>query len=149
MNPAELRIGNYFQPTKKVKGLDVPFGVVGVIQTLLFECAEWVTIDQVPAQVETWSRSIYTEMQPIPLTEEWLLKVGFRVLDKEGYHNELYIIERAVFGDNRWSFRVKTSETKSVGVKYFHYVHQLQNLYFALTGEELTLKKEVALPNDR
>ena len=60
------------------------------------------------------------EVKPIPLTEEWLLKFGFiwdgdiKIL--KGYLND--------YVDGNGEARLK-------------YVHQLQNLYFALTGEEL------------
>ncbi len=76
--------------------------------------------------------------KPIPLTEEWLVKFGFReellywVIDMMG--TELSII--------------KESGSALVGLEHecggtdlkIQHVHQLQNLYFALTGEELTIK---------
>lgn len=78
-------------------------------------------------------------IQPIPLTEEWLVKFGF----VKKSHSECFLYE----GD---SF---TLEEIGVGVFEYNlmdndfsklspiiYVHQLQNLYFALTGTELTLK---------
>jgi len=84
--------------------------------------------------------SEYPLSSPIPLTEEWLLKFGFKERDDERYRdiricNKLYLaIEikklEAIIGDAiEW--------TKPIKIKY---VHQLQNLYFALTGEELTIK---------
>jgi hypothetical protein len=56
-------------------------------------------------------------IKPIPLTEEWLLKFGFECV---------YTLDR--------SFQHLDCEYD------LEYVHQLQNLYFALTGEELTIK---------
>lgn len=68
-------------------------------------------------------------VSPIPLTEEWLLKFGFEkkrdffhldyesfciFLDKKGYYTHI-----------------------NCGNLYIKHVHQLQNLYFALTGKEL------------
>jgi len=79
-------------------------------------------------------------VDPIPLTEEWLLKFCvrqdvknflFKVLD--GYN---WVEERNgeyLWFINRFNFHLKAP---------LKYVHQLQNLYFALTGEELTFKSE-------
>lgn len=69
--------------------------------------------------------------QPIELTEEWLVKFGF---EKDGSFtlNKLKLINC-----NNNYFIPFFNHSKSLNdVKY---VHQLQNLYFALTGEELTL----------
>lgn len=67
--------------------------------------------------------------EPIPLTEEWLLKFGFE-------YTKLYYIkyddDLIIYFDGI-DFYFKRS-SKSLTIKY---VHQLQNLYFALTGEEL------------
>lgn len=78
--------------------------------------------------------------EPIPLTEEWLLKFGFdKVLprnDKIYYRlNDYFVIEDSrvfLLGDDAFEILKLRQEIK--------YVHQLQNLYFALTGEELTIK---------
>ena len=82
---------------------------------------------------------VLEELSPIPLAEEWLLKFGFAKgykytsletaefdLDYDCLKNELYIS----FGDSPF-------HTELPHIKH---VHQLQNLYFALTGEELTIK---------
>ena len=85
------------------------------------------------------------KLQPIPLTEEWLLRFGFEKTNTDG--------------DNAWlnlRYRfLNFASDESVGFKKVYltlnnrmdiiclYVHQLQNLYFALTGEELTLKTEL------
>lgn len=76
---------------------------------------------------------------PIPITEEWLLKFGFEkrsdcewiyekfpIFVNCGNHNLVHIIAT----ENTFAMPVQIG-----GVK----VHQLQNLYFALTGEELTI----------
>jgi hypothetical protein len=79
---------------------------------------------------------------PIPLTEEWLVKCGFvdvnngyratgsevvyEKKDSEGLKVELWE------GSNGWTIPYYPN--------VFTSVHQLQNLYFALTGEELKTK---------
>lgn len=76
----------------------------------------------------------------IPLTEEWLLKFGF-----EEAKNIIPIYNLGLI-----SIYLE-SDSYPEGMVYFNswciikkkpkYVHQLQNLYFALTGEELVLSK--------
>lgn len=82
-------------------------------------------------------------IQPISITEEWLLKFGFTYngwdydlngftfhaqgKDDDGsfYNTEFYILRKEI--KTLISFRVQ-------------YIHQLQNIYFALTERELTIK---------
>ena len=70
--------------------------------------------------------------KPIPLTEEWLLKFGFEKHNKEYWYKDIFV----GLDDN--SFNLK--EGIGVYLTDVLYVHSLQNIYFALTGEELTLK---------
>ena len=71
---------------------------------------------------------------PIPLTEEWLLKFGFEKHDNGEDFDEWSLghVEFTDFTDNTYEYNPT--------VLSFKHVHQLQNLYFALTGEELTVK---------
>lgn len=71
--------------------------------------------------------------EPIPLTEEWLLRFGFEK-DRSGYR--LDDINSLSFSENY----IVCWHDKVLGIKQIEYVHQLQNLYFTLTGEELTIK---------
>ena len=65
--------------------------------------------------------------EPIPLTEEWLIRLGFKIFCKDFYLNGIIIHTR------------KRGYVLRKSVPIIQYVHQLQNLYFALTGEELTI----------
>jgi hypothetical protein len=65
---------------------------------------------------------------PILLTEEWLLKLGFKKFCKD------YAKKGIILHTRKRGFIIRKS------VPQMDYVHQLQNLYFALTGEELTIK---------
>jgi hypothetical protein len=76
--------------------------------------------------------------EPIILTQEWLMKLGAKkeVLDAGsgiGFYDSYSI------GDYELS-HVFTNMWGIIGIecKPIKYVHQLQNLYFALTGLELT-----------
>ena len=74
----------------------------------------------------------------IQLSEEWLLRFGF---EKSGAAHELngVIIWWSSYS-NSFSVRIcMVGRGKEIDIK-LKYVHQLQNLYFALTGEELTLE---------
>lgn len=82
---------------------------------------------------------------PIKLTEEWLLKFGFEKQFKNMpigrksyslilYHNHFCFIS---YEDDFFVRLYSSTSDFSIEIKY---VHQLQNLYFALTNEELILK---------
>lgn len=71
----------------------------------------------------------------ISLTEEWLLKFGFEKQSKYFYFNDSYRIEQML--RNVFSCKGKTDGSESHPIAILSTVHQLQNLYFALTGEEL------------
>ena len=88
------------------------------------------------------------KIKPIPLTEEWLLRFGF---EKDEYAKDFrlgkYWVENRYFDSYEKSMFLfgcyqfnKIYITSNVNV--LKYVHELQNLYFALTGEELTIQKQ-------
>jgi len=91
-------------------------------------------------------------IEPIPLTEEWLIKFGFTVVYKKNKHyniqnprgykdlHKIHIFK--TIGDS-WHLAFSDSVTDKDYTPpcHFTHVHQLQNLYFALTGEELTIKE--------
>ena len=77
--------------------------------------------------------SIY---EPIPLTEEWLLKFGFE--KKKGYYDRYYYSIDGM--DIRIDADMFETEVGECLYKTIKYVHQLQNLYFAINDEELTMK---------
>ena len=90
---------------------------------------------------------LHKDVYPIPLTEEWLIKFGFK---KE--NNTIYSISDKLSSSEvgKWYFfknennsftpHIKRENKFSWIGKEIKYVHQLQNLYFALTGEELGLQ---------
>jgi hypothetical protein len=76
--------------------------------------------------------------KPIPLTEEWLLKFGFKHLGNgkfSGGFKNMFKISSHQFGIDFYYGAIDPYYIKP------HYVHNLQNLYFALTNQELTLTK--------
>lgn len=100
----------------------------------------WVEIIQPNKEVYTtiqpscFSVEIKKFYKPIPITEEWLLKFGFK------YNNPTYewYDKSAVFfiQVNYLGFDLIAKFHNQV-IREIKYVHELQNLYFALTGKEL------------
>ena len=79
-------------------------------------------------------------LKPIPLTEEWLVKFGFEEVDGNDYYKFFDLQEFRLFvnkKDNSCFIHYKQSSIDYL-INNLH-VHSLQNLYFALTGEELEL----------
>jgi hypothetical protein len=131
MKASELRIGNL---------VDLGNRIAKVIEIGQLACVV-VDLEETQDTIEDYERT-----NPIPITEEWLLNFGFE--DKKTCFN---LSRKEILGHDFGDFAVsKYDDTqmkvwrghKYIGVCHVQYVHQLQNLYFALTGEELTLKSE-------
>jgi hypothetical protein len=113
----ELRIGNWFY---------VPAG--GHKQISDFEIMNFAATNPSAAQ--------------IPLTPEILEKCGFEAPDYRFPNHSFYSLQNwlEVSGEVRqsiWLLYANDDEYRT-GTE-FQYLHQLQNLYFALTGNELTV----------
>lgn len=89
-----------------------------------------------------FQRSLFdNDIQPIPLTEEWLLKFGFEFSDfGDEPPYESYTLNKVEMWDFNGEYWICNLIDQAAINTEFKYVHQLQNLYFALTGEELTIK---------
>jgi len=70
---------------------------------------------------------------PIELTEEWLLRFG---LTKNNGYPYKFLDGFIKIRNGEYFFKYHTLDIK------VNYIHTLQNLYFALTNKELTLKDE-------
>jgi hypothetical protein len=119
MEAKELRIGNYCKEITHSKN-----GIVKVSKRH-FEEIEDNQID----------------LFPIPLTEEWLLKFGFKrnscikigysigsVPQIDYYDGCIQVVTYCIDGE------------VTIELDHIKHVHQLQNLYFALTNKELISK---------
>lgn len=86
----------------------------------------------------------YNGLYGIELTEDWLLKFGFDLLHKGKFRNvyDYSLDHRFGYSDNHGLVHVD-SALIFVGNTFSHikYVHQLQNLFHSLTGEELKIKE--------
>lgn len=132
MKATELRLGNLYQ------WLHEEHETFEVVDIYFLTTQE--IYDKDPED-EIFCRGWWPE--PIPLDREWLARLGFKQKytsdPQESNCSEVYFI-----GD----FCLHTTNDSS---KFFFYsyenlmceiksVHQLQNLYYALTGEELPVK---------
>ena len=112
MKASELRLGNFIYDTK------------GTVNTVTIEALQYVLANEERLQAK-----------PIPLTEQWLVRLGF-----EKRKHQTYGIS---YGLKAIAIVVSASGT-FINLDYIDapldYVHQLQNLTFALTGEELEVK---------
>jgi hypothetical protein len=132
INRNELRIGNLVE--EKVLGYCK-------VDTILRKTAQ-VSKD------ESQSYSIDIEnLLPIPLTPELLIKCGFKHQDGsyfiiEKYDEEFEGIRNAYdfsinFYNGEYQLMNGCGDTEYVIGRTFNYLHELQNLFHALTNEEL------------
>lgn len=76
---------------------------------------------------------------PIPITEEWLIRLGFY----EEYKSQFTI----KYTHSKSQFGYEWSKATGWHFRYYgqyidcKYLHQLQNLFFTLTGDELKLNR--------
>ena len=131
MTAQEVRIGNLTN-----------FGIVYEIQQDKF-----YVIDENDSSV----CSSWAQITPIPLTEEIIERLGFEFFDYQPIDDEDFIYKDYKIqkgkssyysccdcGENGWDFCLNVSWADQIYLSKVLYVHQLQNLYFALTQTELT-----------
>jgi hypothetical protein len=129
MKASELRIGNYIK--------------------LMFNYEDYETIQVTSDELVDVDKK-RADYEPLPLTEDWLLKFGFENIDKgdndyitySDSNHDYYLQIDVRRKDSKYTILDNTNyELISFSMVDIVYVHQLQNLYFALTGEELTIKQ--------
>ncbi len=137
METKELRIGNWIYLCGYLHGFEIRFDgaeremeLSGFILGKLLSYRPGKTFDFI------------NEVKPIKLTEEWFIRLGLSQYN----NNELdplqayqyKITYEAVYSD--WIIYFQQFEKNDWTVFTVSYVHQLQNLFFALTSNELVLK---------
>jgi len=129
MKAEELRIGNFVKSGYQYCYINFFLGATMVdLELIGFEYTDGNHEEDV------------LKLEPILLTEEWLLKFGFSddgCLDLGNYTDS-----KLSFNPNSNQLRLVDSGGRFLTHDNLKHVHQLQNLYFALTGEELTKKDE-------
>jgi hypothetical protein len=118
MEAKELRAGNFVDHARVESFVEWSLG--------MFECLNDGTIN-----IDNFS--------PIPITDELLIKFGFEkkwIYPKNHIHPEGWYVWELPFFTLSDNFCYQFSGTRTE----IKYVHRLQNLYFALTGQELILQ---------
>ena len=128
MEANELRIGNYVKIPNLIKPIQVSI-------------------------IDTTRTASQTTAKPIPLSIKWLLDFGFEKVehdyriqiqkdDKHG-NTDYWIYVDTGFDNLTDEFTIQlVSQQGGWFTSKNKYVHQLQNLYFALKGKELTIKNQ-------
>lgn len=147
INPKELRIGNYLYGNHKLQEV-VMIDRDGYIVT---NCSGYVgRMGYEPLELESFD--------PIPITEEWLVKLGFEICEEEdcyeiSYQTDCHYPDKnylTIYGLKSGVLNVCISDMHNISyasnytetlLGEIQHIHQLQNLYFALTREELTLNE--------
>ena len=145
MKENELRIGNYILfPIRTDKGLLLP-AIKRRVDAI--DCGKVISLNspQAPSDFEVYVKNC----TGIQITKEILLKIGF-VEGNQCYKNAFSIeilktdfyLRRCSHDGFYWGFNVseKQLDCELNDVQPIKYVHELQNLYFALTGKELDIK---------
>jgi len=150
MKANELRIGNWVKIKDEIfeegylTGYDIyttnEFQITGFNDGSSMKDCKVICFYEIPGKlfggtIHSGCRDL--DIDPIPLTEEWLLKFGFENLsltpkfDGSKCNFTFYWeVDEIVLRENY----------EDIFITRISYVHQLQNLYFALTGEELEIK---------
>ena len=129
MRASELRSGDYVYPRSHVTYNGTPEEVIwGPV----------ILIDADKVHFSTWDVTALDQINPIKLTEDWLLKFGFKL---ETSVFDIYKISKYILNDFFFSYAsFGGNHFKVAGVDYEPpvYVHQLQNLFLDHTGIMLT-----------
>lgn len=82
----------------------------------------------------TWIEA--DQFEPIPLSEDWLLRLGFEEVYKSPMHSTYWMdgLSYYFWYDNKKQY----ADFKGAEVDCQH-LHQLQNLYWCLVGRELEI----------
>ena len=126
MEAKELRIGNYVYPFDDISLVDY----------------KTIFRDFIKVTCKDFENTL--SLQAIPITEQWLLKFGF----EHGEHREHgylwlncdmgeFYVRPSDKGGFYWGFDNGNEINNQNNIKH---VNQLQNLYFLLTNQELTIK---------
>ena len=119
MKANELRVGNWVNDE-----LYGDFEIIGLINFKDGNQSAYKSLEYYPQSQDT------DKLNPIPLTEEWLIKFGFE--------KHITIDTYPTFAKQMFNWNDSILYLIGCGfINHIKYVHQLQNLYFALTNEEL------------
>jgi hypothetical protein len=129
MKASELRIGNLVNTDSdslSVHGINQDFNEEPYFIEL--KCTDGMFIE---CNIE--------DIKPIPLTEEWLVKFGWGKGEYDTEYQDNVSLKQEVLCYTVMSnMFIIESHCDCIEIDHIKYVHQLQNIYFSLTGKELT-----------
>lgn len=138
MKAEELRIGNFLPMEEFLNGNNY---------CIVKEISEGKIKTICPNNQIT---GVIYEPKPISLTKEWLVNFGFTgdfaEYEKDGINLDCEYTDKGEWNLFLKGNNIKPVESKNEYVCHYipkielKYVHQLQNLYFALIGKELEIK---------
>ena len=127
MKPTELRIGNLiYHP----------------------EFCEVMKVTSIQDDLINFAIKIY-DVEPIKLSEEWMVKFGFMQNKNSGFQSDFYSLKNSYFligyhkSLSEDCFAYETYDYRNYDGErlWIDSVHQLQNLYYALNQKELLLNE--------
>lgn len=123
MEAKDLKIGDYVHRYDKTSQLRIE-RIVKVVKLS----------DKVTTIGEPNAICEYSDLEPIPLSEFWLITFGFYGEPEDFFLKDSILLKwgHTHTTEDGWLFHYGKSFAKHV-----KYVHELQNLFFALTGQEL------------
>lgn len=130
MKPQELRIGNYV------------YGASDRLEIIVAISSESIYTDHyLPEKLSAPFECKISDIKPIPITEEWLMKFGFSAgYDTKLGYEESFSIDEFIL-DTDFCLSIAQEDNKITIRSEIKHIHQLQNIYHSLTGEELTIKE--------
>ena len=109
------------------------------------------TTVNIPLLKAVFEKNIQETVEPLPLTIEWLNKFGFDDSEyKKGYTGvefrtnmilDFVLTKPKFMGEWQNDYCYDLGQHRFVPIKY---VHELQNLFFAITTTELEIKEDVS-----
>jgi hypothetical protein len=140
ITPNELRIGNYLINTKAGQGDS--YGNYVIVEAINRDVSGTLTVFNKCSWGPGGDTSL-ADLAPIPITEEVLPKLGF-VFSKADKSN-VYKLDYFMFvfvKEGRYAGQtfLRYANMSWKGMGHIQHVHQLQNFFYALTGEELPIK---------
>jgi hypothetical protein len=113
------------------------------IGNLLYNDNVVVTIDA-RTIFDIWDDAGLKKYNPIPLTEKWFIKFGFKKDANGNYWRGLitHYLKIIQSGEYFYPYYIQIPEFSSenenrVSLNRIQHIHQLQNLFYSLCGEEL------------
>ena len=142
MKPNQLRIGNYFHPASNGGNEGEPIIPITNILHQVGSIDKFGKIEVIEPEIEENLIFKYGYYSPVNITGELLLRMGFKTHTIYSI-NSLYFFQidshygvrkdktydKWYFSANWWNLKLEVS-----------YIHEIQNLIFILTGEELKIK---------